>query len=534
MFLSTRARAAAHLVNGNLSNMHRPFSPRVALLSAVLLALPTAGFAAEARIDFGFLTGNYTSASTSGKAWNNAVNPLGGTTKLVDYSSGSSTAWSMEITKAFNGTWDLNGATTTTGAAASGIGSANSTKDSFTAFTSFGSPQITFRNLAPTETYNFGIFASQLGGTSNRTATYTAKGATTVSGSLNAANNKSGLLSLSNVKPAANGTITLDIGAAAANNSTLKQIFLNALTLTSVKAPVVTPPPAPVVARNILFFGNSFTEMYNVPGLVAQFAAADGQLKPYVVGETLDSRTLSDQIAAVKSNPANNINKIAAGQQWDNVVIQDLSNRPTHNGDVAAFRADAVTLFNLVKAKSANVKPVLYETWAYRTDANSTRYGATPTAGQWTNADQMQAELRASYLAAKSDLDAISGNGAIFADVGDTWQQAGFSADLYDTFDDKHPSVRGAALNGLVLYANIYKQNVSDIPFAKVADWANSYGLSQADWTRLTALVDANPTLLSGASIGQLSYVAELALVPEPTSIAALLGLAATIIRRRR
>ena len=514
---------------------------RVSLLCAVVCALPAATFAAEARIDFGFLTGNYTSATAAGKAWNNAVNPLGGTTKLLDYSSGSATPWSMEITKAFNGLWDLNGATATTGAAATALGNASATKDSFSAFTSFGSPQLTFRNLVPTETYNFGIFASQIGGASNRAATYTAKGATTVSGSLNAANNKSDLLSLSNIKPTANGTITLDIGAAAANSSAYKQVFLNALTLTSVKPPVVVPPvvppptpPAPAAAKNLLFFGNSFTEMYNVPGLVAQFAAADGQLKPYVVGETYDSRTLSDQIAVVRSDPSHNVDNLPAGQQWDNVVIQDLSSRPTHIGDPAAFRADAITLFNLVKAKSANVKPVLYETWAYRADADGTRYSATPSASQWTGQDQMQSELRTNYLAAKADLDALSGNGAIFADVGDTWQQGGFSADLYDTFDDKHPSVRGAALNGLVLYANIYRQNVSDIPFAKVADWANSYGLSAADWARLTALVDANPVLLSGASIGQLSMLADLTLVPEPTSLAAILGAAGALIRRRR
>ena len=186
-----------------------------------------------------------------------------------------------------------------------------------------------------------------------------------------------------------------------------------------------------------------------------------------------DSRSLDDQILQVQTNPQNNVAKLPAGKTWDNVILQEFSSKPTHTDDAADFRADALTLYKAVKATSPNVKPVLYETWAYR-PSSTTAYSATPTPYQWTNAAQMQSELRSNYRLAKSDLDAVDGATTLLAAVGDKWEQAGFPNDLYDTYDDKHPSTRGSTLAALVLYASIYNENTSDIPFSAISAWGNA------------------------------------------------------------
>ena len=88
--------------------------------------------------------------------------------------------------------------------------------------------------------------------------------------------------------------------------------------------------------------------------------------------------------------------------------------------------------------------------------------------------------------------------------------------------------------DSLVLYSTIYKDNVSDIAWSKVESWALPRGLSQADWTKLTALVDNNPMLLQGASLGEMSYHADMMLAPEPTTLTMVVAAGGLLVRRRR
>lgn len=263
---------------------------------------------------------------------------------------------------------------------------------------------------------------------------------------------------------------------------------------------------------NLLFFGNSFTMTSDVPGRIWQIAVADGHVAPRTVADLTGGTNLEYHIGQIQSAPEDNVDHVAVrpGDTWDFVIFQGYSTEPTHIGDPAGFRADAVTLTSLVRnhssGKGAGTKAVLYETWA-RGPGHSF-YPDT-----FTNPTQMQAELRTSYLGAQSDINAAFGpSTARYAPVGDAYEQLAFDIGLYGS-DIYHPSEYGATLNALLLYRTIYGEMTSDIPYNDSVSW---FGLSSTQWSTLTAVADSMPIS-----------------VPEPSSLAVIAVAGLLTLRRR-
>lgn len=493
---------------------------RFVLLVAGAAAIAVYAQAQEVRIDFG--SSLYKTASSAGKNWNNITNSYFGSTRLVNYTTGANTPWTASVSNAFELTF-VNGTTAPTGNAASLFGS-SATRDSFVTLGQVDKGEITFSGLDKNKQYDFKIFGSA-SATRNLSTSYSLKGTNTVSGILNAANNASNLLSLQSVRPSSGGIIRLTVDTAGANNSLLQQAILNGLTMTEVST--LPPPPPPEVAKNLLFFGNSFTQVNTMTATFAEIAVADAHPRPYVVAETGDSRSLGDALTQISTNPAANINNIPAGQKWDNVIMQEFSTGATSKfGDPSQFRADAVSIYNTVKTNNPAVKPVLYETWAYLgTDPNI--YGTESY--QYANPSEMQADIHGNYNAAAGDLESLTGNGnTLVAHVGDQWEKLSFAADLYGGYDTKHPGPRGSLIAALTLYKTIYDEDVTDIPWASVQSYFSTRQITEADWTQLTALVESAPAALNAAQLGEL-----LNLVPEPTSIMGL-AMCSALVRRRR
>lgn len=80
-------------------------------------------------------------------------------------------------------------------------------------------PTFTFSGLSAGYTYSFSVYAVRLDKTDIRSGLYTATGANTKSGVLDASGNTSNVLVLSNVTPDANGSITFSMMKANTNNS---------------------------------------------------------------------------------------------------------------------------------------------------------------------------------------------------------------------------------------------------------------------------------------------------------------------------
>jgi hypothetical protein len=247
---------------------------------------------------------------------------------------------------------------------------------------------------------------------------------------------------------------------------------------------------------NLLFFGNSFS-MDNVAVNVGRLATADGRATPVLVADLEGGQTLDYHIGQVDAAPANNVNHASiAGRTWDYVVMQEFSTKPTHLGNPADFRADALTLYRRVRdhasGRGAGVTGVLFETWA-RGPGNTGFYP-----GSFADPAAMQAELRANYLAALGDVRAAEGDAAArLAPVGDAFEARGFAVSLYDG-DLYHQSAAGALLASMVLYRTIYDEHVGDIAYAAAGAWA---GVDQPTWTSLAATADAMPIPEPGAAV---------------------------------
>jgi hypothetical protein len=204
---------------------------------------------------------------------------------------------------------------------------------------------------------------------------------------------------------------------------------------------------------NILFFGNSFLEgqggSRTVPSLVSAIATAAGHDTPTTGLIASDGADLG---LFTSITPAQIDLFASASGPWNFVVMQDFSTQPTHIGNVAAHRANAVALYQATAAHSANVVPVLFETWA-RGPVNEIYDGPSDFPGGPT---QMQQELRDAYHLAAGDINTLVGGSlALVAPVGDTFESSGFDATLYDA-EQYHASLLGTLTAALVTYSTIY------------------------------------------------------------------------------
>ncbi len=243
-------------------------------------------------------------------------------------------------------------------------------------------------------------------------------------------------------------------------------------------------------AVNILFYGNSYTNAYtsyaprSVPDLVREIATAAGQSTPNTVNAAVNG---VDFVYHLANNTSVISSALAPGEQWDYVVLQNYSTRPTYshpNGNIPQHRANSVALYQQVASHSPDVVPVMYETWARALGDGNLSYFA---GGQ----TQMQQELREGYNLAAADIDAVVGTSiAEVAPVGDAWENAGY-VDLYNP-DRTHPNRRGRMLTALVIYSTIYDDDTHDLLLSGALDATlSSMSLTTTDGEFLTSISDA-------------------------------------------
>ncbi|MBL8758995.1 MAG: hypothetical protein JNK35_11255, partial [Phycisphaerae bacterium] len=220
--------------------------------------------------------------------------------------------------------------------------------------------------------------------------------------------------------------------------------------------------------QNILFYGNSYTNYYALPQVVSYLAnvAGNGSHPVYCHNAAVGGRSLEWHLA---NNTAVITQTLPAGQTWDVVVLQDFSTMPTHLGSPGDSRRSAVALAQTVRYHSPNCRVVLYETWARAPGYYF--YSVLP--GQRVadfpgGPDQMQAELRDTYVRMCADVNHFLGEGSCrMARVGDAWQNFGWVG-LHDT-DLAHPSSRGTFLAGCVIYSQVFQEPVGPLSWGPLA-----------------------------------------------------------------
>ncbi|MDC0935503.1 PEP-CTERM sorting domain-containing protein [Pirellulales bacterium] len=282
---------------------------------------------------------------------------------------------------------------------------------------------------------------------------------------------------------------------------------------------LLTAAQAHAQPLNVLFYGNSFTLGFgsstSVNALFDQIAVAAGHPDPLVQSAAASGQDLNWHL----NNNTNAIfTLIPPSQDWDFIVMQEHSTKltraytgaPSFPASVDASKADAIGLYNVAAGRSADVVPVLYETWA-RGPGHAFYSGGSPL---FTDASEMQAEVRDGYDALQQAInDDVGTDLALIAPVGDAWENANY--DQLHANDLWHAQNRGTLLAALVIYGTVYDDpTTSDIDLSSIlAD----LGLNAADGAFLTAAADQT-------------------LIPEPAT-AVLLGgicIAAGLRRTRR
>lgn len=220
----------------------------------------------------------------------------------------------------------------------------------------------------------------------------------------------------------------------------------------------------------VLFVGNSYTYVNDLPGWVTRIALSSGR-PPAIETDSITAggATLQDHWSA----PAT-VARVGDGT-WDYVVLQGQSVEPLL--DPATFHAYAQQLADT--ASQAGAGPVFFETWARQEGNEIYDYpfsGGTPSA--------MQQGLHDAYLLAAQNA------GGVMAPAGDAWSVvlAQYPAMTLHAADGSHPTEAGTYLAACVFYATLTGQSplgVQDRPAS----------LSDADATALqTVAADLVPT----------------------------------------
>jgi hypothetical protein len=202
-------------------------------------------------------------------------------------------------------------------------------------------------------------------------------------------------------------------------------------------------PPAAAPVR-ILFIGNSYTAVNDLPGMFSQLSGAGGHANETAVAEH-GGWTLATHLAASRTQER------LKRQKWDFVVLQEQSLIP------ASERARTQGMYPAVRGlvrqmENLGAKPILFLTWGRR--------DGWPD-GEFQTYEAMQAQLTEGYMAIANELQVP------VAPVGEAWQRARSSALPFDLWqaDGSHPSVQGTYLAACVFYAVIFRQSPEGLTF---------------------------------------------------------------------
>lgn len=205
----------------------------------------------------------------------------------------------------------------------------------------------------------------------------------------------------------------------------------------------------------ILFLGNSYTSVNDLPGTLSKLALSGGHhLETGMATE--GGATLAAHLASPGTLAT------LRGSRWAFVVLQEQSQLPALDGMRREQMYPAArSLVSTIAA--AGARPIFFLTWAHRDGWPV--YGLPDYAA-------MQAAIDTGYLAIAREL------GAPVAPVGEAWLEVYRRAPQLALWQDdgSHPSVAGTYLAACVFYAALFEQ--SPVGLTYVADLPKDTALS--------------------------------------------------------
>lgn len=198
----------------------------------------------------------------------------------------------------------------------------------------------------------------------------------------------------------------------------------------------------------VLFLGNSYTGVNNLPQIVHDVALSAGDTLVF------DSYTPGGYQLIDHSNDVISQNKIMTGG-WDYVVIQGQSQEPiTLNNQ---FNSGGSALYNQIKQYNPCTVTMPYMTWG-RKNGDVSNCAAFPVMCTYQG---MDSTIRSHYLTLTNF---INGEVSPVSVVWNYLRQNYPGIDLYQT-DESHPSLAGSYAAACCFYASLFKKDPTLITF---------------------------------------------------------------------
>lgn len=216
---------------------------------------------------------------------------------------------------------------------------------------------------------------------------------------------------------------------------------------------------------NVLFIGNSYTDVNNLPSLIQQMG--------YSTGDTITYQSNLPGGSTFGQHCNNNSMTLIRQGGWDVVVLQEQSQNPSFpdvqvQNEVFPF---AKRLVDSVYANNPCANPVFYMTWG-RKYGDPDNGAIFPPIATYNGMDSLLA-LR--YMIMKEDNDAsVSPVGKVWHYIRDSFP----SIELYQS-DNSHPSMAGSYAAACSFYAVLFGKDPTGITYTSSLDAATATTIRQ-------------------------------------------------------
>lgn len=224
---------------------------------------------------------------------------------------------------------------------------------------------------------------------------------------------------------------------------------------------------------NILFLGNSYTAVNNLPQLVAKIAESNGKNVYYA------SSTPGGHLLLQHAENSTSLNLIKEGN-WDYVVLQEQSQLPTIEYYRSYMEKGWQMLRDTTMKYNEDAQMIGYMTWGRRYGGQQcANYGeGTYCSVAFEDFNHMQDTLASAYNSCADKF------GSMIAPVGLAWKYVLGDSDLVlHSGDNSHPSIHGSYLAACVFYTLIFEESPEGLWFPEEIGDKDATYLQKAAYT---------------------------------------------------
>ncbi len=219
--------------------------------------------------------------------------------------------------------------------------------------------------------------------------------------------------------------------------------------------------------KKVLFIGNSYTYVNDLPALLSNVAQSAGDSVIY------DSNCIGGSTLQLHSTNSTTLQKIAQGN-FDFVVLQEQSQLPSFplSQVQTSVYPYAITLDSLINVANSCTETVFYMTWG-RKNGDASNCPNWPPVCTYSGMDSL---LRLRYM------QMANNNNAIISPVGAVWRHIRNNypnIELYNA-DESHPSLEGSYAAACTFYSILFRKNPSQISFISTLDSTDASNIRNA------------------------------------------------------